>query len=35
MRLNQRVDWREVAALVTRSYRMTAPKKLAQRLPAD
>jgi hypothetical protein len=35
MRLSQRVDWREVAALVTRSYRMTAPKRLAQRLPAD
>jgi predicted DNA-binding protein (MmcQ/YjbR family) len=35
MRLDQRVDWREVAALVTRSYRLTAPKKLAARLAGD
>jgi hypothetical protein len=35
MRLDRRVDWREVALLVTRSYRMTAPKRLVQRLRAD
>jgi predicted DNA-binding protein (MmcQ/YjbR family) len=35
MRLDQRVDWREVAQLVTRSYRLTAPKKFLQRLPPD
>jgi hypothetical protein len=35
MRLNKRVDWREVALVVTRSYRLTAPKRLVQRLPAD
>lgn len=35
MRLDKRVDWREVALLVTRSYRMTAPKRLVQQLPAD
>ena len=34
MRLVRRVDWREVHALVERSYRMTAPRKLAQRLDA-
>jgi len=32
MRLVRNVDWREVHALVARSYRMTAPRKLAQRL---
>ena len=32
MRLNRRVDWREVAVLVERSYRMTAPKRLAARM---
>jgi hypothetical protein len=31
MRLDGKVDWREVALLVTRSYRMTAPKRLVQR----
>jgi hypothetical protein len=35
MRLDRRVDWREVALLVTRSYRMTAPKRLVRRLPAE
>ena len=35
MRLDKRFDWREVALVVTRSYRMTAPKRLVQRLPAD
>jgi hypothetical protein len=29
MRLGRGVDWREVDALVTRSYRLTAPKRLA------
>jgi predicted DNA-binding protein (MmcQ/YjbR family) len=29
MRLDGRVDWSEVGDLVRRSYRMTAPKKLA------
>src|SRR5262245_26918361 len=32
VRLNKGVDWREVADLVTRSYRMTAPKRLTIRL---
>ena len=35
MRLGKRVDWREVALLVTRSYRMTAPKQLLRKLPVD
>jgi hypothetical protein len=35
MRLDGKVDWREVALLVTRSYRMTAPKRLVQRLVAE
>jgi len=29
MRLDRRPDWREVAALVARSYRLIAPKRLA------
>ena len=29
MRLGKGVDWREVDTLVTRSYRLTAPKRLA------
>ena len=29
MRLGKGVDWRDVDALVTRSYRLTAPKRLA------
>jgi hypothetical protein len=29
MRLGKGVNWREVDALVTRSYRLTAPKRLA------
>lgn len=33
MRLDRDPDWTEVALLVTRSYRMTAPKRLAARLP--
>jgi hypothetical protein len=28
MRLDATVDWREVAQIVKRSYRMTAPKKV-------
>jgi predicted DNA-binding protein (MmcQ/YjbR family) len=32
MRLDRGVDWREVHAMVERSYRMTAPRKLARRL---
>jgi predicted DNA-binding protein (MmcQ/YjbR family) len=35
MRLDKRVDWREVALVVARSYRLTAPKRLVQKLPAD
>jgi len=35
MRLDGKVDWREVALLVTRSYRMTAPKRLVQKLAAE
>lgn len=31
MRLDRRVAWREVAVVVERSYRMTAPKKLVAR----
>jgi predicted DNA-binding protein (MmcQ/YjbR family) len=29
MRLDDRPNWREVAALVRRSYRLIAPKRLA------
>lgn len=32
MRLQGRVDWDEVAALVRRSYQMTAPKTLARQV---
>ena len=32
MRLDQQVDWREVALVVTRSYRMTAPKRLVAQI---
>ncbi len=32
--LDQRPNWREVAQLVERSYRMTAPKRLAALVPA-
>jgi hypothetical protein len=35
LRLAGRVDWPEVAALVRRSWRMTAGKRLAARLPED
>jgi len=34
MRLDRRVDWKEVAVLVERSYRRTAPKRLVARLGA-
>jgi predicted DNA-binding protein (MmcQ/YjbR family) len=30
-----RVDWREVAEVVTRSYRLTAPKSLQKQLGGD
>ena len=33
LRLSGRVDWKEVAALVRRSWRMTAGKRLAATLP--
>jgi hypothetical protein len=33
--LDAGVDWDEVAALVRRSWRMTAPKRLAATLPDD
>lgn len=33
MRLDRGPDWAEVAALVMRSYRLTAPRRLAARLP--
>jgi hypothetical protein len=33
MRLDNGPDWEEVDVLVRRSYRMTAPKKLAAQLP--
>ena len=29
MRLDKKPDWKEVAAMITRSYRLIAPKKLA------
>ena len=29
IRLDERADWADIESLVTRSYRMTAPKKLA------
>jgi hypothetical protein len=32
MILGSHVDWREVSALITVSYRMLAPKKLAERM---
>jgi predicted DNA-binding protein (MmcQ/YjbR family) len=32
MHLDRRIDWQEVAGLVERSYRMTAPKRLSARL---
>ena len=32
--LDARPNWREVALLIQRSYRMTAPKKLAVLVPA-
>ena len=32
MRLDARPDWNEVAAIVQRSYKLTAPKKLAVQL---
>jgi hypothetical protein len=32
MRLDDDPDWEEVAGLVTRSYRMTAPKRLVKTL---
>ena len=35
MHLDARPDWREVRTLVERSYRMTAPKRLAQCLPVN
>lgn len=35
MRLDRDPDWAEVAALVARSYRLTAPKRLAESLPAE
>jgi hypothetical protein len=31
--LDRATDWKEVAALVTRSWRMTAPKRVAATLP--
>ncbi len=34
MHLDARPDWKEVGALVARSYRMTAPKRLAMLVPA-
>jgi len=35
VRLSEGTDWDEVAALVTRSWRMTAPARLAATLPED
>ena len=33
LRLDGRVDWEEVGAIVRRSWRMTAPKRVAATLP--
>jgi predicted DNA-binding protein (MmcQ/YjbR family) len=33
MRIDRDPDWEEVGMLVTRSYRLVAPKRLADRLP--
>jgi hypothetical protein len=33
MRLDNKPDWKEVATLIERSYRMTAPKKLMRSVP--
>lgn len=33
VRLHEGADWDEIAALVTRSWRMTAPARLASTLP--
>jgi predicted DNA-binding protein (MmcQ/YjbR family) len=35
MRLDRRPDWSEVGLLIRRSYRLTAPKKLAALLDDD
>lgn len=35
IRLEEAPDWAEVAALVRRSYRLVAPKRLAMRVPAE
>ncbi|MGE0225005.1 MAG: MmcQ/YjbR family DNA-binding protein [Acetobacteraceae bacterium] len=35
IRLDSGVDWNEMAHLITRSYRMTAPKRLAARVPGE
>jgi predicted DNA-binding protein (MmcQ/YjbR family) len=35
MWLDRKADWKEVAELVTRSYRLIAPKKLVARLEAE
>ena len=35
VRLDRRTDWDETAALIRRSYRMTAPKKLAATVADD
>jgi hypothetical protein len=35
MRLDRRPNWDEVALLVRRSYRLTAPKKLAARVDEE
>jgi predicted DNA-binding protein (MmcQ/YjbR family) len=33
MYLDKKPDWKEVAALIVRSYRLIAPKKLVMKLP--
>jgi hypothetical protein len=35
VRLDPRMDWPEVDALIRRSYRMTAPKRLAIQVPEE
>jgi hypothetical protein len=33
MRLDNKPDWKGVEAMIIRSYRLVAPKKLAAKLP--
>lgn len=35
VRLDRKLDWAEIATLIRRSYRLTAPKKLVAQLPDE